>query len=369
MAVYKIFPEKDATIYSAYPYTNTGRDEILELSTIPDILQGSGGPQTSRILIKFPTSEILDVIQNKVLTSPFSATLKLFLANASNIPLDYSIKCYPLSQSWNMGTGKYGDSPITSDGVSWKYLDYSGSNQWTLSSNNATSSYITGNEGGGIWITGSGNFDFEETQTFNYITSKDIEISVYNFIDALSSSSIENNGLIIKREDSLEFNSSSYFELKYFSMDTHTIYPPHLEISWDDFLFNTGSISGSFINSEEITVTLSNNKNEFNQNSIQKFRVNVRDKYPARVFTTSSIYLNNKYLPLDSYYQVRDLDTNEIIIDFNDYTKISADSTSNYFILYMNGLEPQRYYKILIKTTINENTLIIDNNYYFKITY
>jgi hypothetical protein len=34
MAVYKIFPEKSATIYSYYPTLNTGIDEILEISTL-----------------------------------------------------------------------------------------------------------------------------------------------------------------------------------------------------------------------------------------------------------------------------------------------------------------------------------------------
>ena len=31
MAVYKIFPEKDATMYSRYINMNTGLDEILEM--------------------------------------------------------------------------------------------------------------------------------------------------------------------------------------------------------------------------------------------------------------------------------------------------------------------------------------------------
>ena len=34
MAVYKIFPTKDATIYSLYPSRNTGLDEIIETLTI-----------------------------------------------------------------------------------------------------------------------------------------------------------------------------------------------------------------------------------------------------------------------------------------------------------------------------------------------
>jgi hypothetical protein len=58
--------------------------------------------------------------------------------------------------------------------------------------------------------------------------------------------------------------------------------------------------------------------------------------------------LSNYYLPTASYWSIVDLDTNEVVIDFDStYTKISADSTSNYFDVYMNGLEPERYYKIL----------------------
>jgi hypothetical protein len=33
----------------------------------------------------------------------------------------------------------------------------------------------------------------------------------------------------------------------------------------------------------------------------------------------------------------------------------------------MNGLEPERYYKILVKTVINNSTIIFDNNFFFKV--
>jgi hypothetical protein len=57
-----------------------------------------------------------------------------------------------------------------------------------------------------------------------------------------------------------------------------------------------------------------------------------------------------------------------MVFDFdNDYTKLSADATSNYFTLYMDGLEPERYYKILIKTVIDGSELILDDDYYFKV--
>ena len=62
------------------------------------------------------------------------------------------------------------------------------------------------------------------------------------------------------------------------------------------------------------------------------------------------------------------MDTNEFVINFDPiYTKLSSDNEGNYFDIYMNGLEPERYYKILVKTTINNSTMVLDDNYYFKI--
>jgi hypothetical protein len=62
------------------------------------------------------------------------------------------------------------------------------------------------------------------------------------------------------------------------------------------------------------------------------------------------------------------LDTNEYVIDFDtNYTKISCDSKGNYFDLWMNGLQPERNYKILIQTQISGSVIIEDNHYNFKV--
>ena len=60
MAVYKIFPEKDATMYSGFPLKNTGIDEILEISTFLD----TTNPEVSRALVKFSQTEIENVVLN-----------------------------------------------------------------------------------------------------------------------------------------------------------------------------------------------------------------------------------------------------------------------------------------------------------------
>jgi hypothetical protein len=363
MAVYKIFPEKSNTLYSYYPTLNAGIDEILDLSTYLTI---EGTNQVSRPLIKFPQNEIVDIINNKVNGANYNAHLRLSLANASQLPLDYTIYCHPLSVDWNIGTGRFSNSPITTDGASWEYTNQDGGNTWFTIGNfpsGTTGSYNSnGNIGGGLWYTSS---LYEAIQSFTHVSSKDITLDVTNTIEAWSGSIISNNGFILKHSSSLEFSTSSAVELKYFSANTHTIYPPCLEIRWDDTIYSTTLTQ---ISTQNIVATLGNNQSEYQQDSVEKFRVNVRDRFPARAFTATSVYLNNKVLPTSSYWSIKDLDTEEIVVDYDEtYTKISADNTGNYFDVYMNGLEPERYYKILIKTVVDGSTLILDDNYYFKV--
>ena len=362
MAVYKIFPEKSATLYSFYPTKNTGLDEILELSTFLSI---NNSNEVSRILVKFPSDQITDIITNLVSGSNYDAYIKLYLANASSIPVNYTIYSHPISGSWEKGTGRLGNVPETTDGASWDFRNYDSGSPWFGVSfpTNTTGSYSGTNTGGGLWYTAS---SYESTQSFTPALTKDIELKVSNTVKAWFTSSINNEGFIIKHSPSLEFTSQSYFETKYFSNNTHTIYPPCLEIKWNDYTFTS---SLSIASNDKIVATLDNNKNEYQQDSVQKFRINVRDQYPTRTFSTSSVYLTNKLLPVQSYYSIVDLDTEEIIVDYDTvYTKISADSTGNYFTVYINGLEPERYYKILIKSIFtNKETIILDDNYYFKV--
>jgi len=368
MAVYKIFPSKDATIYSRYPNKNTGLDEILSVS-IEDA-QDSGNTQASRILIQFSSTEISDVINNKISGSVWSASLRLFSSVINGLNSDTSLEIYPISGSWNMGTGKYAYNPEYTNGVNWYSRLSSGSGNWSTSgfSSFVTASYSS-TPGGGTWYTGSSNptvLPIYSTQSFSFYDDKDINVDVTNIVKAWLSSSISNDGFIIKQAvefvDSLEYNNT----MEYFSRDTHTIYPPQLEFKWVDFSYNVGSLSP--LTTTEATISIDENPGVFYPESVNRFRVNARPEYPTRVFQTSSYYVQTYYLPTSSYYAIKDLDTNEYVIDFdNQFTKISCDSNGNYFDLYMNGLEPERYYTILIKTIINGSTIVFDNNYNFKV--
>jgi hypothetical protein len=373
MAVYKLFPEKDSSIYSEFPLMNTGVDSILDVSTFYNSLS----PEVSRFLIKFSQDEIGDILENKIGNSNFQTNLKTYIANITGLNADTTLEVYPISGSWNMGTGRYTNSPQTQNGVCWTYRLSSGSEAWPNTYNAyVTASYSGSNIGGGTWYTGSNlGLDVTQSQVLSYSSDKDLNVDVTNTILTWYSASNSlggfiNDGFIIKQSNEDEFIADQNYvtTVKYFSVDTHTIYPPQLEFKWDDFAFNTGSSTNTIINTSRMVASLDNNAGTYRRGSVEKIRVNSRPQFPQRVFQTASIYTTNYYLPTASYYAVKDLDTNEFVIDFDEtYTKISADSESSYFTLYMNGLEPERYYQILIKTNIGGETLVLDDNYYFKV--
>ena len=375
MAVSKIFPDKDATLYSLFPTMNTGLDEIVE-ATETVFAYSDPSPQTSRFLISFANEDLaaaFDPMPDSVYQSgSWNAKLQCSIATATGLAVTTSINCFPLAQYWDMGTGRYLDEPISTDGCSWIWAGYSGSTIWSAPVG-ATSSYTSSvPAGGGVWYTGS---QYTSSVTFSYRTNKDINLDVTNTVKAWTTSSgtvpttkLLNYGFLLKQRLEFVDNKNYQPELKYFSVDTNTIYPPALQISWNDFVFNTGSSTQTILNTLPATITLAQNPGVFYSESINRFRINARPEYPVQLWQTESVYLNNYYLPTASYYAIKDLETNEYIVDFDPiYTKLSADTTSSYFDMYMNFLQPERYYTVLIQSTINGSTIVFNDQYYFKV--
>ena len=372
MAVYKIFPTKDSTIYSRYPKRNTGLDSILEVSAD----YATSTPQVSRYLIQFDQTSINSIFNDKISDSVYQINLKNYICNISNLNLDTTLEVYATSGSWGMGTGHFNDTPETQNGCNWKYKSYEGEGEWTTSN---FSTYVTasyGQEtGGGTWYTGSSlELNVTQSQVYSYNSNKDLNVNVTNILRNWYSASnslggFPNDGFMVKLSKNDEFiaNRNEQPNIKFYSVDTNTIYPPELQFQWDDRIYVTSSTIPT-ITTTDIVATLDNNPGTFKRDSIHKFKINCRPQFPTRVYQTSSLYTQRNYLPTSSYYAVKDLDTNEFVISFDDiYTKLSADDSSNYFTLYMNGLEPERYYKILLKIVLEGETIILDDNYYFKI--
>mgnify|MGYP006206091723 FL=1 len=190
---YSIFPEKDATLYEISSSQNTGLDEILELKNTQAVAAGATVPYNSRIALKFDVTAISASMAGASPDIPSNAKfyLRLYTTKAEELPLSYSLETYPISQSWEMGTGRYYNFPKTTDGTSWKYRDGQlANNQW------ATASFAAGSTGGsqtdtggGTWWTVSGSAQ----QEFNY-SETDLNLDVTTIVKNWMTGSISSGG-------------------------------------------------------------------------------------------------------------------------------------------------------------------------------
>ena len=359
MAVYRIFPEKDTFISTEVPTGNAGKDEIVEIGGYYDI---SGTGQANRILVKYSDDDINTAIAT-IGGAGYSASLGMYLADASTLPSDLIIYVNAISQSWDSGVGKFEDTPTNTSGVSWTYRQAGETSAWRTTGYTAgsTGSYRT-EVGGATWYTNS-----QATQSFSVnSTTYDLNLPVTPIVQGIVNATRPNDGFIIRLQPTLEFNTTSSIRLKYFGADTNTIYPPYLEFKWDDSSYVTGSLT--VLSNGISTINLTNNRGKYTDVGKQRFRVSARPKYPVRSFTTSSAYLTNYALPSASYWGLRDEYTEEMVVNFDTtFTKVSCDSNGAFFDVYMDGLQPERYYRILIKTTLEGSTTVVDNQNIFKV--
>ena len=383
---YFIFGDKDATIYSGGTTSsiNTGADEILEVNK--SVAQNGSVQNISRALIQFDYTEISQsVIDNKI-PSTAKYYLNLYDAGSEELLRTQNLFAYMVSGSeWTEGNGKLDHNPTTTDGVSYQYRNHDEQTPWV------STSVLTD---GGSWWTGSQGSPMKVSSSFSMTkATQDARIDVSDLVKnhIYSSSLFPNRGFIIKREslytgsadfsfnpgsDTTKDESSStrLGNLKFFSTDTHTIYPPKLEVEWDDSSWNTGSLSElSSTDLERLKIYFKNLRPEYKEGSIVKFRLVGRELYPTTAFSTTPSELSVKYLPSGSiFYSVRDAETEEVLIPFGTGSKISCDSTGNYFNLWLDGFQAERNYRFLVKVvsgsgTTDEQINFYDDNYEFRV--
>jgi len=383
---YFIFGDKDATIYSGGTTSsiNTGADEILEINKV--VNQNGSVQNISRALIQFDYTDISSSIQQGKIPSTAKYYLNLYDAGSTELLRNQNLFAYMVSgSSWTEGNGKLDHNPVTTDGVSYQYRNHDEQTPWV------TGSVLTD---GGSWWTGSQGGQYKVSSSFAMTKStQDVRIDVSDLVKnhIYSSSLFPNQGFIIKREslytgssdfsynpgsDTTKDESSStrLGNLKFFSTDTHTIYPPKLEVMWNDSSWSTGSLSAlSSTDLENLKVYFKNLRTEYKEGSIVKLRVVGRELYPTTAFATTPSELTVKYLPSGSiYYQVKDADTEEVIVPYGTGSAISCDSSGNYFNLWMNGFQSERNYRLGVKIvsgsgTTDEQVHYFDNEYEFRV--
>jgi hypothetical protein len=379
------FGKRDTTLYSGGTTAsrNTGLDEILEINKV--VANNGNVQNVSRILIDFDLSFISKSIQDGKIPSTAKYYLNLYDATSEEVEAEQPVHIYMVSGSWKQGTGKLDHNPVTDDGATYQYRDHEAKTPWV------TGSVLTD---GGAWFTASVDGQYEVSSSYNLtFDKKDIRADVTDLVNnhIYSSSVYPNNGFIVKREDSgshgdhpsssmFDFNtgqegdSSRLGNLKYFSRETHTIYPPKLEVVWDDSSWSTGSLSAlSSTDLERLKVYFKNMRKEYKENSIVKFRVVGRELYPSSSFDATPTELTVKYLPSSSTeYEIKDADTEEVIVPYGSGSRISCDSDGNFFRVQMNGFQAERNYRFCIKVvsgsgTLDEQINYYDDNYEFRV--
>lgn len=362
--ILRFYPTKDSTLYELYPIKNTGLDAVLDISkTI-----SSTASYNSRALLDFDYTAIsASIVDLGYDPNDFNYNLKLYTVEANEIPTNYTLYAHAISGSWNMGIGRFSNSPQTVEGVSWTYKGsrYETGSAWTTSSfeTNVTASWNV-NKGGGTWYTSSA-----ASQSFDYTTT-DINMDVTAIMNEVQAGTIPSfNGFIIKKSEEDEQSQYIFNSLKFFSKDTHTIYVPVLEAKYDDSSYVT---TLDLIDvDDQYNIIPVNLQTSYSEGSTPKIRFSARYRYPTQTYTTSSLYVERYRLPADTQYAIYSAQSDDIILGFSDYTKVSADATSNYIKLHLDSFQPEQYYRILLRvpnTGSGTSYQILDPKWIFKVT-
>jgi hypothetical protein len=118
--------------------------------------------------------------------------------------------------------------------------------------------------------------------------------------------------------------------------------------------FVSNSSSSSFV------AIVKNLNPSYKSGDIAKIGVFGRKQFPLKNFTRTtqqSDFLIPEYLPTSSYYAIKDNETEEIIIDFDNYTQMSCEyPLGNYFMLDTTGLPQERRFRILVRVNDSGST-------------
>jgi hypothetical protein len=349
---YFLTASKDASIFLQQPNQNTGLDEVLEVSKV---YYGSL-KDTARTLIKFDTNTLSASLASGDVTMSV-AELVLRETEPSQIPLSYSLEINPISQSWEMGVGTRFDD-ISSDGCTWNYRE-SGSNWLPTNVSNSGSATGSFDGKGGMWYTAS-----QATRSYDY-ESSDLIVDVSSSLSFWLDDGYSNEGFIIKHESQKENNDIDYGQLKFFSKETHTIYQPKIRIGWDDSRYETGSLQAL---PEEYKVSLKRLKKSYKAGGRYDIEVFARELYPQKTFNNTFGYSTGSLLPTSSFYQIRDNESNDIIIPFGDYSKISTYGNKSRISLDLTNFEINRSYRVELKVELTGSSEYFDDDYIFEVT-
>lgn len=349
-------------MYETDPQRNTGIDPLLEVSRWPYSLDGATPKLAeSRAVLNFDWDHVNLTLANLAKDhSEVDWKLKLTVADATQIPVDYTIECYVVAQAWDMGVGRKIHTPATTGSVSWYNAQNDPFNYrpWrTGSLNSGEAALWTAVGGGGVWLKSE-----VSTYTFNYQHSN----PSFDMERLISSAIKDRNeeGFIIKvGGDPLPAVES----LKMFSVDTTTVFSPILELSYND-QSSAGTLTAMGV-TDDRSVIAHNLKPTYGENEMAVLRFSSRPRYPVQTWATGSRYLDRYVENSLMGYEIRDAHSDHVIIPASEATLLSDDANGNYVTIAMSNFQPERAYRLVLKDTDTRKLgpHIVDNNWIFRI--
>lgn len=337
---YYITAEQDASIYSEFPTKTTGEDEILEVG------KTNNGADAVRSLIQFNLTSVSASIASLQYSSASRFDLKLKIANATTLKRDQLIYFYPLSQSWEEGTGYfYQDRTYEVYGPSWRYRE-SGSN-WNASGSDFVQSVFT-------------------TASMSRPVT-DLTVDVTDIVRTWLSGTIPNYGMIAMFTSSDESWVANKGNIKFFSKDTHTIHSPMLVVKDPTSTYLTGSLTSSMVltNPKIQAIDL---KDSYDRTDTVLVNLHVRPEYPTKTFgDTLTTFAPRYYLPTSSYFCIVDVQMNSAIDAFDQYSPIQNDGTGSFIQFDARALYPNRRYQLRYRIDYGTRAITSVDNRIFTI--
>jgi hypothetical protein len=334
-----ITASRDTSIYEVFPNINAGYDEIIEVGKHKDDLGDTNG--IVRSLQYYDVSDLMGAPTSSQIV------LSLGVANAEKLNQNEFVYVYPMSSSWDEGSGYYNQTPyVSSDGATWRR-------------------YATGS----FWVASGSDFNVTPvvSASLDNLSNDRFRIDVTDVVRPMisGSSPSTNFGLLMKFANGSESDNDNEGTVKFFSRNTHTIHEPVLELLWDAQTISAGTLK-ALVNFD-IELAPNNLKSEYTKGEVFKLYFTVRDKYPQKVYTNTNRFDNKYYLPTASNFSITDIGSGTTVIQFDDYSKVDADTNGSFITVDTTSLFKGRFYAIRLKVVLNTETYI-SRTFEFKVS-
>jgi hypothetical protein len=300
--------------------SNIGASEILELFKVSSMPQSGS---IANILMLFPTASALAAYSASFTGSAPEWRLTLKNVETANPGIgSFDIEILPLERSWDEGKGHDADFWTNKGFANWVYAK--NGDAWTNQGARPTSASY------------SASFHFEDGH-------EDVDVNIGEL--ALNAQ----YGLWIGITSSQVADTNDYYLKAFRSRQTHfPQYAPALELRWNDatgsyttssMLDSTGTLIGNIYNLQSVY--------DRTETPILRTYFRVKD-WNMAVVTTASTDTTGTLLT-NGYYRVVNDITDEIVVPFGTgspaYTKMSYNTSGNYFKFYMSNLVPNIVYR------------------------